>query len=83
MIRKGKWIDEPSNNIPYAYVSAGFALTDSMVQQGDTVTANQVLSQIRGIATVLGRPDAVPARIAPVPAPGDTSVGARPLPRGR
>jgi hypothetical protein len=83
MIRKGKWIDEPSNNIPFTYVSAGFALTDSMVQRGDTVAANEVLSRIRGIATVIGRPDAVPARISAPPALGDTTVGPGPLPRGR
>jgi hypothetical protein len=81
--RKGKWIDAPSNNIPYTYLSAGFALTDSMIQQGDTAAANAVLSRIRGIATAIGRPDAVPAPVSVRPSLGDTSVEPRPLPRGR
>jgi hypothetical protein len=71
--RKNKWVDEPSDNIPLIYINTAFALTDSMLQRGDTAAANAVLRRARGIARALGRPEAVPAIPVPSPAPGDTA----------
>lgn len=73
--RKNKWIDKPSDNIPNLYINAAFALTDSMLQHGDSAGASAVMDRARGIARALGREEAVP-RLAPAVI-GDTEVTTR------
>jgi hypothetical protein len=83
LIEKDKWVDEPSISVPMAYVFTGYALTDSMLQRGDTAAAARVFDRVRGVASAIGRGDLFPTAALPSATLGDTAVGPRPLPRGR
>jgi hypothetical protein len=54
LIRKNRWIDQPSLSVPVMYVTTGIALTDSMLMRGDTAGSNAVRNRTQQMATALG-----------------------------
>jgi hypothetical protein len=54
LIRKNRWIDPPSANVPLLYVATGIALRDSMLMMGDSTNAQSVLDRTRAVATAIG-----------------------------
>ncbi|HKS06998.1 MAG TPA: DUF2723 domain-containing protein [Gemmatimonadaceae bacterium] len=54
LIRKNRWIDPPSANVPLLYVATGIALRDSMLLTGDVKNAQSVLDRTRAVATAIG-----------------------------
>ncbi|HKS06999.1 MAG TPA: DUF2723 domain-containing protein [Gemmatimonadaceae bacterium] len=76
LMKKGKWIDQPSIGIPYLYVSSGLSLSDAMTIAGDTAGARQMFERSRGVACSVGLCDIFknqPSPAAPPPIFTDTA----------
>ena len=73
LIRKNRWIDPPSANVPLMYVSTGLALRDSMILLGDTSSAQSVLDRTQAIATAIGWGEQFKRYVASPALLGDTA----------
>ncbi|HJP87309.1 MAG TPA: DUF2723 domain-containing protein [Gemmatimonadaceae bacterium] len=50
LIKEGDWIDRASFGIPYTYAFTGAILADALRNQGDTKTADAIMTRVRAIA---------------------------------
>jgi hypothetical protein len=54
IIKKGHWIDKPSQGIPYLYVATGLGLAHSLQSVGDTVNGRAVQQRALNVGRAVG-----------------------------
>jgi hypothetical protein len=74
LIRRGGWVDPPSNNIPALYVMSGYFLAEALEKAGRTQDAQKVVTTAQQVAEATHISDLFGPQpvVQPAPAAGDS-----------